>query len=103
MSGHEHPALTGSDTDTKEEEKIKSEKLPRPDWRFKIDYELWDKIEPVYVDVAMDINRDMETTWRVKTVEFMLSRASARARIVPRDAEADTNLSKGCLTFQNIL
>ncbi len=84
----------GSDTDTKEEGKIKSEKLPRPDWRFKIDYELWDKIEPVYVDVAMDITRGMETTWRVKTVEFMLSRASARARIVPREVEADTNLSR---------
>ena len=37
-----------------DEEKIKSRRLPRPDWRHKIDLELYRKLEKVYVKTALD-------------------------------------------------
>ena len=60
------------------EEKVTSRKLPRPDWRFGIDLELWEKTEKLYVEVAMELTKDLETTWRVKTIENVMARASGK-------------------------
>ena len=76
------------------EEKVSSRKLPRPDWRFGIDMELWERIEKLYVEVAMELTKDLETTWRVKTIETVMARASAKARMVPMDQEEDRRMSR---------
>ena len=65
-------------------EKIVSKKLPRPDWRNKIDMELYSRLEKIYAEVAMKLTRDLAPPWRIKTLETMLSRASAKARTIPR-------------------
>ena len=76
------------------EAKVTSKKMPRPDWRFGIDMELWEKTEKIYVEVAMDLTRELETTWRVKTLEYILAKASAKARMVPLDTEEVRNKSR---------
>ena len=77
-----------------EEERVISKKLPRPDWRFGIDIELWEKLEKSYVETAMEMTKDMETSWRIKTIEYVMARASAKSRMVQMDREEDRKLSR---------
>ena len=78
----------------KEEEKIKSKRLPRPDWRHKIDLELYRKLERTYVEVALEVTKDLPAPWRIKTVEFMLSQASHKSRMIILDQEERRGLSR---------
>ena len=41
----------------------------------------------------MELTKDLEATWRVKTIENVMARASAKARMVPMDQEEDRRLS----------
>ena len=77
-----------------EKERVTSKKLPRPDWRFGIDLELWERIEKIYVDIAMELTKELEASWRVKTVEYVMARASGKARMVPMDQEEDRKMSR---------
>ena len=42
-----------------DQEKIKSRRLPRPDRRHKIDLELYQKLEKVYVKTTMEITKNL--------------------------------------------
>ena len=77
-----------------DEEKIKSRRLPRPDWRHKIDLELYRKLEKVYVKTAMEITKDLPAPWRIKTMEYMLSQASHKSRMIIPDQEERKELSR---------
>ena len=69
------------------DKKTEITKLPRPDWRYKTDLDLYQQFEPIYVQVAMDTTTDLPAAWRAKTVSFVLSKVSAISRMVPRDQE----------------
>ena len=62
------------ESEEKKEENLTSKKLPRPDWRNKIDFELFRRLEQIYIEVAMRLTRDLAAPWKAKTLEFMLSK-----------------------------
>ena len=59
-----------------------------------MDLELYAKLEKTYVDVAMKATAGMDAPWRVKTVEYVLARASAKARMIPPDVEEERSHSR---------
>ena len=74
---------------------IKGKKIPRPDWRHKVDYELYNRIEPIYVKTAMHLISDFPAPWRARVVEGMLAKAAARARmILPDQSERSSRARK---------
>ena len=61
---------------------VTAKRIPRPDWRHKVDFELFNRIEPIYVRVAVEITRNFPPAWKAKTVEVILAAASSRARMI---------------------
>ena len=73
---------------------ITSKRLPRPDWRHKIDFELYSLLEEAYVDILLEKIKNDDPAWKFKTLEVLLAKASAKARMIPPDREEQTLRSR---------